>query len=173
MNKKIVAMGALLALPVFAFANNEPAVQRSSAKLPVVAEISAVVRSTIDPDGMYVNGVTDIANNMNADAQSDRVIGEGENAKRIETTVEMEASLWRTAGTAYRVEWESSLRAVAYENGWFKVTDKIETVSAESTVSLQPGETKTFTAGNCRKAESVEERCTFEIKIALKPLSPE
>ncbi len=58
MNKKIVAMGALLALPVFAFANNEPAVQRSSVKLPVVAEISAVVRSTIDPDGMYVNGAS-------------------------------------------------------------------------------------------------------------------
>lgn len=167
MNKSMIAVAMLLALP--AFAETTP-VKTHGPKAPVVAHISAIVRSTIDPDGLYVNGVTDVANNMNADAQSDRVIGEGDNAKRIETTVEMDASLWRTAGTAYRVEWESALTATSYKDGWFRSIDKIETVSAESAVLLQPGETKNFTAGNCRKAESVEERCTFEVKVTLKYL---
>lgn len=171
MHKKLLLLGALLALPVFTYAEAQGALSDSAGRIPVVAEISVVVRGTTDPDGVYVNGTTDLRHNMDVEAESKRVIGEGEAARRVETTVEMEASLWRTDGSAHRVEWEISLTSMSYEVGYFRNLDKSEFVSSESTVTLQPGETKTILAGNCRKAESVEERCTFEIKIALKPLN--
>ncbi len=171
MQKKIFILGALMALPVFTYAEAQPVKSDTAGKIPVVAEISAVVRGTTDPDGVYVNGATDLQHDMNVEAESKRVIGEGEAARQVETTVEMEASLWRTVGSAHRVEWEINLTSMSYEVGYFRNLDKSESVSGQSTVTLQPGESKTILAGNCRKAESVEERCTFEIKIALKPLN--
>ena len=109
MHKKLLVLGALMALPVFTYAEVPRANSDTTGKIPVVAEISAVVRGTTDPDGVYVNGTTDLQHDMSVEAESKRMIGEGEAARQVETTVEMEASLWRTVGSAHRVEWEINL----------------------------------------------------------------
>jgi hypothetical protein len=189
MKRHMLYLGGFLTLPFVALANanadhpieqspmSVPIIAKAPPGTPVVAEINAVIRSTIDPDGLYFNGIADTSWDMDVEATSVKDPGvsggTGPSDVRIETTVTMEASLSRPSrsSNAYKVKWEGNLRAISYKDRFFKGRDKLEEVSSESSVILFPGESKTILAGNCRKAESVEERCTFEVKITLKPLS--
>lgn len=189
MKRHMLCLGAFLTLPFVALANatseipieqspkSVPVVTKSPPGTPMVAEINAVIRSTIDPDGLYFNGIADNSWDMDVEATSVKdpgiSSGSGPSDVRIETTVTMEASLSRPSRSsdAYKVKWEGKLRATSYKESFFKSVDKFEEVNSESSVILFPGESKTILAGNCRKAESVEERCTYEVKITLKPLS--
>jgi hypothetical protein len=188
MNRWMLYVGAFMTLPLVALANatvdqpieqapnSVPVITKAPPGTPVVAEINAVIRSTIDPDGLYFNGIADTSWDMDVEATSVKdpgvSAGTGASDVRIETTVTMEASLARPsrASDAYKVKWEGKLRAISYKESFFKSVDKLEEVNSESSVILFPGESKTILAGNCRKAESVEERCTYEVKITLKPL---